>query len=108
MAVYVDELHNFGWRLGPSCHLTADTNEELHAFAARIGLKRSWFQKSTSGPHYDLTVGKRVQAVAAGALEITDKEAVEKMKSWTRLAVARIKAAATEEEKNAIRAELYR
>ncbi|QWQ39587.1 DUF4031 domain-containing protein [Streptomyces sp. YPW6] len=26
------------------CHLTADTEDELHAFAARLGLRRSWFQ----------------------------------------------------------------
>lgn len=25
-------------------HLTADTLDELHAFAARLGLKRVWFQ----------------------------------------------------------------
>lgn len=54
MAIYVDQLRNWGWRLGPSCHLFTDgPNEELHAFAARLGLKRAWFQKSTSGPHYD-------------------------------------------------------
>lgn len=34
MGVYIDELRDWGWRLGPSCHMIADTNEELHEFAA--------------------------------------------------------------------------
>ena len=38
--------------------------DELHAFAARIGLRRSWFQ----GDHYDLTTrAAATRAVAAGA-----------------------------------------
>jgi hypothetical protein len=46
------------------CHLTSDTSEEeLHEFAARLGLKREWFQ----GDHYDLTEGKRMQALKLGA-----------------------------------------
>lgn len=39
MAVYVDPLINYGWKLGPSCHMTADTIEELNALAVKIGLK---------------------------------------------------------------------
>jgi hypothetical protein len=108
MPVYVDELNNWGWRLGPSCHLIADTNEELHAFAAKIGLKRRWFQKSSSAPHYDLTAGRRAQAVAAGAVEITRREMVEKCRKWRQEALARMNAAASEEERAAIRDELYR
>lgn len=53
--VYVDELFTTnhqvkGWAgriFGDgrqSCHMTADTPEELHAFAKRIGLKREWAQ----------------------------------------------------------------
>jgi len=34
-------------------HLTADTLDELHAEAARIGLQRRWFQ-SGRHPHYDV------------------------------------------------------
>jgi hypothetical protein len=84
MAVYVDPL--FTWPIestapaaralarrtgGRWCHLTADTLEELHAFAARLEMKRAWFQRSRSGlPHYDLTPGKRAQSVRMGAVEI--------------------------------------
>ncbi len=52
------------------CHLWADTEEELHAFAARIGMKRAWAQVSRRGvPHYDLTPGRRAAAVEKGAIE---------------------------------------
>ena len=33
MAVYVDALFNYGWKLGPSCHMIADTLDELHVMA---------------------------------------------------------------------------
>ena len=59
------------------CHLYADTGEELHAFAARVGLSRSWGQLSRGGtPHYDLTPARRAAAVRAGAREIDRHEAV--------------------------------
>lgn len=48
--------------------------EELHAFAARIGLKRAWFQRHRLAPHYDLTVRRREAAVRAGAIELSFRE----------------------------------
>lgn len=75
MAVYVDWLASHGWvlrgRRVQSCHLMADTLDELHAFAARIGMKREWFQGNASAPHYDLTADRRAAAVEAGAIELT-------------------------------------
>ena len=58
-----------------SCHLTVDGEstdhiEALHAFADRIGLRRSWFQDKSRVPHYDLTPSKREAAIAAGAAEV--------------------------------------
>lgn len=50
-----------------SAHLTADTLEELHAFAARLGLKRSWFQDKIV-PHYDLSPQKHALALRLGAV----------------------------------------
>jgi len=44
--------------------------DELHAIAARIGLKRSWFQAGASFEHYDVTPTKRVLAIKLGALEV--------------------------------------
>lgn len=53
-----------------SCHLTASTLEELHEFAARIGLRRAWFQHHRILSHYDLTPARRKAALAAGAIEV--------------------------------------
>lgn len=56
-------------------HLTADTREELHAFAARLGLKRSWFQDKGDGLwHYDVTDSKRNEAIALGAKAVDIRE----------------------------------
>lgn len=70
MAVYVDDMykHSLG-RYGrmKMSHLIADTEEELHAMAARIGVARHWYQ----GDHYDIAMSKRSLAVEAGAIEVT-------------------------------------
>jgi len=75
MSVYVDPLMVWGgsnaprcFRFKPSCHMYADDVKELHKLAKKIGLKREWFQNKTL-PHYDLTEGKRWQAVKHGAIE---------------------------------------
>jgi len=82
MSVYVDGLvgydeahikpearqHGRRW-----CHLTADTEDELHAFAARLGLRPSWYQGNYARPalrHYDLVPSKRALAVRLGAVEV--------------------------------------
>lgn len=49
------------------CHMLADTVEELHAMADKIGVKRKWFQNHST-PHYDIGTRKRYLAVAYGAL----------------------------------------
>lgn len=77
MPVYVDQLL---WERGGRlwCHLTADTAEELHAFAAELGLWRSRFQSKPGRPwvdHYDIDEPRRRQAVSLGALAITTREA---------------------------------
>jgi hypothetical protein len=74
--VYVDPLRNYRsetaprcFRGRPSCHMWADTEEELHEMAAKIGMRREWFQVSGLVRHYDLTPGRRALAVANGAQE---------------------------------------
>lgn len=47
----------------------ADDVEELHEFAAKIGLRRSWYQPKST-PHYDVTYHYRQKAVEAGAAEL--------------------------------------
>ena len=62
-----------------SCHLTylaPSTEEDLHAFAARLGLRREWFQKHRVADHYDLTVGKRARAVALGAVFMSARDQI--------------------------------
>lgn len=60
-----------------SCHLTTDGPlEELHAFAAKIGMKRSWFQEHPLAPHYDLTPSRRELALKLGAVFVEAKEQV--------------------------------
>lgn len=56
-----------------SSHLMADTLEELHAFAARLGLRRTWFQPRSS-PHYDLSPAKRARALELGAVFVPARE----------------------------------
>lgn len=72
MTVYVDRLpDDTSWgRWANGAHMLGTDLPELHAFAHRLGLRRSWFQGQTSFAHYDLTPGKRAAALAAGAIEV--------------------------------------
>jgi hypothetical protein len=109
MAVFVDPLRDWGWRLGPSCHLITDgPNEELHRFALRLGLRREWFQASASGCHYDLTAGKRALAVRLGAVALEDRPFHAILARWREAALARLKATDDEGERRRIRADLFR
>lgn len=76
MSVYVDEpIHAFG-RTMLMCHMIADTADELHAMADRIGVDRRWYQGpgKASHPHYDVAKRKRAFAVQCGAVEMTRRE----------------------------------
>ena len=79
MAVLVDELREYPRTRLPFrhwCHLVSDTGyDELHAFAAQLGIPRSRFQ----GDHYDLPTHLREQAVELGALEVTTRELTGRM-----------------------------
>lgn len=85
MTVYVDDFRVPARIAGVSgrwSHLTADTETELHEFAARIGLRREWFQdrcrvgRCEPCPHwhYDLADSKRREAIAAGAQSVSFRE----------------------------------
>lgn len=71
MTVYVDDMcAPFGRMF--MCHMIADTDEELHAMAAKIGIARRWHQAPPRhDSHYDISLTKRALAIAAGAVEIT-------------------------------------
>lgn len=79
--IYVDQIREhdnvkgYARRHGKQwCHLIADTEEELHAFAQRLGLKRVWAQYNRHGCHYDMIPSKRALAIKYGAQEITWRE----------------------------------
>ena len=72
MAVYVDAMVKYGVRRGRAgprwCHMIADSPKELHAMAARIGLRRTWFQAKASVPHYDIGTD-RIRGYARGVVK---------------------------------------
>ena len=79
VSVYVDELRQWPEEAIATAarkhgqlwaHLFADTEDELHAMADAIGIKRKWYQ----GDHYDICMEYRVYAVKLGAVEITLKQ----------------------------------
>jgi hypothetical protein len=79
MAVYVDPLREYphvAFTVRDWCHMVADGGfEELHAFAAQLGIPRTRFQ----GDHYDLPPWVRERAVALGALEVSTAELLQRM-----------------------------
>lgn len=74
MTVYVDDMRwpaTVGRVRGVWSHLMADTSEELHEFAAQLGLRRAWVQhEGRPTEHYDITDPKRQQALKLGAVPI--------------------------------------
>jgi uncharacterized protein DUF4031 len=79
VAVLVDSLRDYPASRLPVtrwCHMVSDAgDDELHAFAARLGVPRRRFQ----GDHYDLPAGLRERAVALGALEVDTGELILRM-----------------------------
>ena len=74
MAAYVDRPKWY-WRDQYWCHLLADSLDELHDFAGRLGKPRRAFQAKRL-PHYDLTVGQRRIAIDLGAIEVRSRDIV--------------------------------
>lgn len=73
--VYVDDAniqkHGYSW-----FHLMGDTIEELHAFAAAVGIPARAFHREARHPHYDVTDRQRQRALRHGAKAISEREAV--------------------------------
>lgn len=71
--IYVDN-YNAPFRGMMMCHMMTDGDElELHTFAAKLGLKREWYQ----GDHYDISLGKKKLALQLGAVECSPLKMVE-------------------------------
>ena len=57
-------------------HMVANTLDELHRFARKIGLKRTWFQDKKH-PHYDLTTQRMIdKAIINGAVPVSSREII--------------------------------
>jgi hypothetical protein len=69
MTVYVDTMqaHFKGMLM---CHMIADSEQELHAMAAAIGLERKAYQRD----HYDISMDRKQLAMQRGAREIGMRE----------------------------------
>jgi hypothetical protein len=79
MTVLVDELREYPhvrWTVKHWCHMVSDTGfDELHAFAAALGIPRERFQRD----HYDLPPHVRARAVENGAREVSTRELTQRM-----------------------------
>jgi hypothetical protein len=79
VAVLVDPLREYpeaGLPWTRWCHMVSDDGfDELHAFAARLGIPRRRFQ----GDHYDLHPVLRARAVELGAEEVGTGDLVLRM-----------------------------
>lgn len=77
VTVLVDEAI-WPWRGRRWAHLVSDESyEELHAFAAQLGIPRRVFQ----GDHYDVPTEIRAAAVDAGAVPVDGRELVVRLRS---------------------------
>ncbi len=98
MSVYVDDMMpcvpNKNWRYTQACHMIADSDDDLHAMAAKIGLRREWFQTASILRHYDLTASKRELAIRFGAIPI-DRHEVGRRISEARAARAKSEGSGT-------------
>ena len=54
-------------------HMIADNFEELHEFAAKIGVKKHFFHSKSLYKHYDITSDQHAIALENGAILLTDK-----------------------------------
>ena len=79
MAVLVDPLREYpdtGLPFRSWSHLVSDESfEELHAFAAELGIPRRFFQ----GDHYDLPAHLRSRALELGAEPVTTRSLLARM-----------------------------
>ena len=80
MSVFVDDMR-MPFRGMLMCHMIADTTEELHRMAESIGMRRRWVQSAeTPNEHYDISIEARAVAIELGAVAITRRQLVMKIR----------------------------
>ena len=80
MSVYVDDARN-PYRRYIMCHMMADTYEELDEMREKLGLNLKWIQYAGGWKeHYDISLSKRTEALSHGAISITQRAFVEKLR----------------------------
>jgi len=76
VTILVDEA-SWPWRGRRWAHLVSDLSyDELHAFAARLGIPPRAFQ----GDHYDITADLREEAITLGACPVPGRELVRRLR----------------------------
>lgn len=81
MPVYVDDAM-IPYRGMLMSHLIADTREELLSMTTRIGVAHRWIQfPGTPKEHFDICASKRALALAAGAIPVSSREIVRKLRT---------------------------
>lgn len=69
-------------------HLVSDTSyNELHDFAKKVGLKKTWFQDvpKVKYPHYDVTTKRKLRKVLdAGAKLVLPREIITMLRELNR------------------------
>ena len=66
------------WRGRQWAHLVSDTShDELHGFAALLGIPRRGFQ----GDHYDVPADLRERAIALGAQAVSGRELITRLRA---------------------------
>ena len=79
--VYVDNMRAKYGRL-IMCHMIADSPLELAKMCVRIGVDYKWIQKEgTHEEHFDICLSKRKMAIREGAIPVTLRELVQKIRS---------------------------
>ena len=77
MAILVDPAI-WPWRGREWAHLVSDSSyDELHVFAARLGIPRDAFQ----GDHYDVPTELRLEAIALGATPVDARVLVRRLRA---------------------------
>ena len=62
-------------------HMVADTLDELHEMANKIGINKKWFQDKENKPHYDICKMKKLLAIKFGAVLVDDREIIKILKN---------------------------